>query len=84
MVQCPHRLSGHEFEQTLGDSGGHRSLACCSLWGLQRVRHDLTSEPKQQIITPDMQPLLKVFVEKVKVETVNCSVLSDSLQPHAL
>ena len=23
---------GHEFEQTLGDSGGQRSLACCSPW----------------------------------------------------
>ena len=22
-----------EFEQTLGDSGGQRSLACCSPWG---------------------------------------------------
>ena len=22
---------GHEFEQTLGDSGGQGSLACCSL-----------------------------------------------------
>ena len=25
-----HRLNGHEFEQTLGDSGGQRSLVCCS------------------------------------------------------
>ena len=28
-----HRLKGHEFEQTLGDSEGQRSLACCSPWG---------------------------------------------------
>ena len=28
-----HRLSGHEFEQTLGDSEGQESLACCSPWG---------------------------------------------------
>ena len=28
-----HRLKGHEFEQTLGDSKGQRSLACCSPWG---------------------------------------------------
>ena len=27
MVGWHHRLSGHEFEQTLGDSEGHRSLA---------------------------------------------------------
>ena len=26
-------LTGHESEQTPGESGGHRSLACCSLWG---------------------------------------------------
>ena len=24
-------LNGHEFEQTPGDRGGHRSSACCSL-----------------------------------------------------
>ena len=27
------RLNGYEFEQTLGDSEGQRSLLCCSLWG---------------------------------------------------
>ena len=29
MVGWHHRLSGHEFEQTPGDSEGQRSLACC-------------------------------------------------------
>ena len=29
MVGWHHRLNGHEFEQTLGDSGGHRRLMCC-------------------------------------------------------
>ena len=33
MVRYHHRLSGHEFEQIPGDSGGQRSLACYSLWG---------------------------------------------------
>ena len=28
-----HWLSGHEFEQTLGDREGQGSLACCSPWG---------------------------------------------------
>ena len=28
-----HRLSGHEFEQNLGDSEGQGSLVCCSPWG---------------------------------------------------
>ena len=37
-IKC-HRLKGslplneHEFKQTPGDSGGQRSLVCCSLWG---------------------------------------------------
>ena len=33
MVRKHHPLNGHEFEQTLGDSGGQRSLVCCSPWG---------------------------------------------------
>ena len=30
MAGWHHRLSGHEFEQTLGDGEGQGSLACCS------------------------------------------------------
>ena len=30
-----HRLNGHEFEQTPGDSEGQGSLVCCSSWGLK-------------------------------------------------
>ena len=33
MVVWYHQLNGHEFEQTLGDSKGERSLACCGSWG---------------------------------------------------
>ena len=33
MVGWHHQLSGHEFEQTLGDSEGQRILACCSPQG---------------------------------------------------
>ena len=33
MVGRHHRLNGHEFEQTLGDSEGQGSLACCIPWG---------------------------------------------------
>ena len=33
LVGWHHWLNGHEFEQTLGDSEGQRSLACCSPWG---------------------------------------------------
>ena len=28
-----HRLKGHEFEKTLGDSEGQESLGFCSPWG---------------------------------------------------
>ena len=40
MVGWHHRLNGHEFEQTPGDSEGQGSMGCCSPWGLQRVGHD--------------------------------------------
>ena len=33
MVGWHHQLNGHMFEQTLGDSEGQGSLACCSPWG---------------------------------------------------
>ena len=32
MVGSHHQLSGHEFEQTLGNSEGQGILVCCSLW----------------------------------------------------
>ena len=32
MVGWHHWFNGHEFEQTLGDSKGQGSLACCSSW----------------------------------------------------
>ena len=32
IVGWHHRLNGHEFEQTLGDSKGQGSLACQSPW----------------------------------------------------
>ena len=33
MVGWHHRLNGHEFEQTLGDSEGQGRLVCCGSWG---------------------------------------------------
>ena len=37
-------LLGHEFEQTPGDSKGRGSLLCLQFMGLQRVRHDLSTQ----------------------------------------
>ena len=37
-----HRHKGLEFEQTLGDSEGWGSLACCSPWGHKEL--DMTEQ----------------------------------------
>ena len=37
MVGWYHRLNGHKFEQTLGDSEGQGSLACCSPQGCKEL-----------------------------------------------
>ena len=47
MVGWYHRLSGHEFEQTLGVGDGQGGLAWCSPWG-RRVGHDLGTEQQQK------------------------------------
>ena len=44
--------SDHKFDQTLGDSGGQRSLAWCSPWGC-RVWHGLATE-QQYICRTDL------------------------------
>ena len=36
MVGWHHQLKGHESEQTLGDSKGRGSLACCTPWGCKK------------------------------------------------
>ena len=40
----PHRLNGHEFEQTLGDGEGQGSPVCCGPWGYKAVGYDLATE----------------------------------------
>ena len=42
MVEWPHRLNGHEFEQILGDSEGQGSLVCCNPWGCRVGYHLVT------------------------------------------
>ena len=37
MVGWHHQINGREFEQTLGDSEGQGSLACCSQWGRKEL-----------------------------------------------
>ena len=53
MVEWHHRLDGHEFEQTLEDSEGQGSLACCSPWG-----HRESDTPEQPATTVTLFALL--------------------------
>ena len=47
MVGWHHRLTGHEFEQTLGDGEGQETLACWCSWVAKR--HNLVTEQQQNI-----------------------------------
>ena len=38
MVGWHHQLSGHGFDQTLGDGEGEESLAYCSSWGCKETQ----------------------------------------------
>ena len=42
MVGWHHQLKGRESEQTLGDSEGQGSLACCSPWSCKEL--DMTEQ----------------------------------------
>ena len=49
MIQWHYWLNGHEFEQTLGGSGGQRSVVCCSLWG--HKQSNMTATEEKQVNT---------------------------------
>ena len=65
MVGWHHQVNGHEFEQTLGDSEGQGSLACCSSWGC-KVRHNLETEQQQRF---NRISLTAVFRKMTRAET---------------
>ena len=50
MTGWHHRLSGHESEQTPGDSGEQGGPACCSPWDHIGVRHDLATEQQKPLM----------------------------------
>ena len=52
MVRWHHQLTGHEFEQTLGDSESQGSPVCCFSWGSQEVGQDLMTEQQQNCFLP--------------------------------
>ena len=55
MVGWHHRLNGHEFEKTPGDSDGQGSLVCCSLWGHKEL--DTTWQVKRSNNVEKREPL---------------------------
>ena len=76
MVGWHHQLNGHEFEQTPGDSGGQRTLACCTVHGVVKSRtwpRDWTTpnkNNKRQYVTgigsnSEMTVALKVTCEEL-------------------
>ena len=44
MVGWHHRVNGHEYGQTLGDSEGQGRLACCSPWGHNESNMNVTEQ----------------------------------------
>ena len=49
MIRWHHGFNGHEFVQTLGDSGGLGRLVCCSPCG-RRAGHSLATEQQQHFL----------------------------------
>ena len=69
-------INGHEFGQIHGDGKGQGGLVCCSSRGL-KVKHNLATEQQQSTLTFNLLTVMKS-------ESVNCSVMYDSLEPHGL
>ena len=61
VVGWHHRLTGHEFEQTMGDCEGQGGLVCCSPWGLQRVGHDMGTKKQQIIVNTETSKKEQIF-----------------------
>ena len=75
IVEWHHRLNGHEFEQTPGDSEGQGSLLCCAPWGW-RVRHDLATEQQQPFcIYVSHGSFIAFLVVGVSLSILGCKLL---------
>ena len=59
MVGRHHWFSGHEFEQTQGDSEGQGSLVCCNSWG--RKEWDMTKQLNNNILKLKLSPKSQYF-----------------------
>ena len=79
MVGWYHRLNGHEFEQTPGDSEGQGGLGYCSPWGCKES--DMTQQLKTSAIeivlqspgTTATQPTHCIYGSPCPLESVVCN-----------
>ena len=71
IVGWHHKLNGHEFEQTLGDSEGQGRLAYCSPWVAES---DATANEQQ---TTTRVVLFLVFKEYCNGNPLQCSCLEN-------
>ena len=64
MIRWSHCLNGHEFEQTLGDSEGQGSLACCSPCGCKELdtTEQLNDNQKNDYNLLKAQIMLHIFL----------------------
>ena len=53
MVGWHHWLNGHEFVQTPEDSGGQRSLMCCSPWGHKEYCFEQQKQQSAAVVSPE-------------------------------
>ena len=65
MVGWHHWLNGHDFEQTLGDSGGQRSLVCYSSWGYKES--DMTLQLNNNLVTWISFPLVTTLSLHIQI-----------------
>ena len=62
MVGWYHRLNGHVFEQTIGDSEGQGSLMCYSPWVCKELGTTQQLNNEQQYMKEGMSHLFKYTV----------------------
>ena len=66
-LKTGHQLNGHEFEQTAGDSGGQRSLACCRPCS---HKESDTTKQQQQTTTNDVEVSFAIYTPSLVKEIV--------------
>ena len=87
MVGWHHRLNGHEFEQSLGDTEGQGSLACCSPWRHKKSDtwlSDWTATNFSNSYYDEANCKIRHYIDicKTAAAAAIASVVSDFVRPH--